>query len=173
MLGEQGNGRKPGVDTLPMNAQTYLDTRVKEQLEYYEGAAGNAKKAHHRAQTTIIVFGVLVPVIVNNPGALLETGQVTLVVTLMTLVIAILTGLSSFRKWGDLWLSFRMTEELLKHEKFVFITGSGDYQDRDTAFPAFVNKIELIVSAEHNKFRTLIEDARRPTKPPAARATSA
>lgn len=165
MLGEQGNGRKPGVDTLPMDAQTYLDTRVKEQLSYYEGAANKAKKAHHRAQTTIIVFGVLVPVIVNIPNTFLSAGLVTLVVTVMTLVIAVLTGLSNFRKWGDLWLSFRMTEELLKREKFAFLTGSGDYQDRETAFPAFANKVELIVSAEHNKFRTLIEDARRPAKP--------
>ncbi len=165
MQGKQGNDRESGADFLPMDVQTYLDVRVADQLKYYEGAANKAKKAHHWTQTTIIVFGVLVPVIVNNPGMLLGAELVTLVVTVMTLVIAILTGLANFRKWGDLWLSFRMTEELLKLEKFMFLTGSDDYQDRGTAFQVFVKKVEYIVSAEHNKFRALIEDARRPTKP--------
>lgn len=164
MQGEQGNDHESGAGFLPMDVQTYLNERMADQLKYYEGAANKAKKAHHRTQTTIIVLGVVVPVIVNLPEKL-GPELVTLSVTLMTLAIAILTGLSNFRKWGDLWLSFRMTEELLKYEKFNFLTGSGDYQDRGTAFNAFVNKVESIISAEHNKFRTLIEDARRPVKP--------
>ncbi len=165
MQGEQGNGRQSDAVPLPMNAETYLNERVKNQLNYYEGAANKAKKTHYWTQTMIIVFAIVVPVIVNIPATLLHPDHVKLAATLMTLVIAVLTGLSNFRKWGDLWLSFRMTEELLKQEKFMFLTGSGDYRDHGTAFHVFVKKVEFIVSAEHNKFRALIEDARRPTKP--------
>jgi len=80
----------------------------------------------------------------------------------MSLSLAGLNGLLNFRKYGDLWLSYRMTEEFLKHEKYLFLTFSGKYSDEKLAFPAFVESIEGIVSTEHSKFRSLIEEARRP-----------
>ena len=56
-----------------------------------------------------------------------------------------------------------MTEELIKHEKYLFQTSSGQYTKSETATQRFVQTIESIVSSEHNKFRALIEDAKRPT----------
>ncbi len=152
--------------TNQMDPASYLKERVEDQLSYYEKAANKAKRAYTRIQITIIVLGLLVPVVVNIPS---EWGNginldipIRIAVTIMSLALAILNGILNFRKYGDLWLSYRMTEELLKHEKFLYLTRAGKYSEAETAYSEFAQSIESILSAEHNKFRSLIEDEKRP-----------
>ena len=151
-----------------MNEETYLKERVDNQLKFYENSATKAKSAYTCMQRNIIVLGVLVPVFINLPYEWIGITDmpVKILVTIMSVTLAILNGLLNFGKHQDLWLSYRLTEELLKQEKFLFLTGAEPYQERDSAFSRFVPKIESILSAEHNKFRSLIEDSKRPTKHP-------
>lgn len=158
---------KSRVDT--MEPDSYLTQRVDDQLSYYEQSANRAKKAHNRTQMAIIVLGLLVPVMVNIPvewgsdGQLLDISvPMQILITVTSLALAVLNGVANFKKFGDLWLSYRMTEELLKHEKFMFQTRSGKYGIPETAFSEFVQSIESLLSVEHNKFRSLIEESRRP-----------
>ncbi len=154
-----------------VDAATYLEERVDDQLEYYRKAANRAKRQHLWIQTTVIVLGLFVPVLVNIPpdaGGFKLAGFIQGAVTVFSLAIAVLTGIANFRKFGDLWLSFRMTEELIKHEKYLFLTSSGKYTDQAKSFGEFVKTVESILSAEHSKFRSVIEDAERPIAPAAA-----
>ena len=80
--------------------------------------------------------------------------------------VAVLSGIAGFRKWGDLWLSFRLTEELLKEERFLYLARAGHYAQAGQRFPDFVMRVESIISSEHQKFRTVIEQARKPQKDP-------
>ncbi len=149
-----------------MDPANYLEERVEDQLRYYEKSANKAKRVYTRIQIAIIVLGLLVPVVVNIPtdwnnGVELDLA-IRIAVTIMSLALAILNGVSNFRKYGDLWLSYRMTEELLKHEKFLFLARAGKYSEAETAYSEFAQTIESILSAEHNKFRSLVEDAKRP-----------
>jgi hypothetical protein len=152
-----------------MDIEQYLADRVEDQLGYYEKAANNAKIKHIWIQTTIIIISLLVPVIANLPspwGILGDIqGNIKATVTILSLSLAVLTGISNFRKYGDLWLTYRMTEELIKHEKFLFLTSSGAYHDSDKAANDFVQTVESIISSEHNKFRSIIEEAKRPVSP--------
>ena len=75
-----------------------------------------------------------------------------------------MTGIANFRKYGDLWLTYRMTEELLKAEKFLFLTGSGKHESAQNQFSLFVRSIEDIISSEHIKFRAIVEESQRPGK---------
>ncbi len=157
------------ASTSQMTEEVYLKDRVDDQLKYYETAANKTKTIFNRMQLLIIVFGLLVPVAINFPVDLFSTelagtlgAGVQLSVTIMSLIVAILTGILNFKKYGDLWLSYRMTEELLKHEKFTYLTRSGKYAS-DDAFGKFVQTIESLISHEHNKFHSLIQDSKRPT----------
>lgn len=151
-----------------MDKEVYLKDRVDGQLCYYRRAADRAKKAHVITQTTIIILGILVPVVVNVPtdwGNGLDVGSYSkILVTILSLTVALLTGIANFRKHGDLWLTYRMTEELLKTEKLLFLTGSGKYEGATNPFSRFVNSVEKIVSSEHIRFRSIIEESSRPSK---------
>jgi hypothetical protein len=149
------------------NPQTYIAERVDEQLDYYEKAANREKRRFTRTQSAIIVIGLLVPVVVNLPDTMGGTDLspwIKPTATLLSLSLAILNGILNFRKFGDLWLTYRMTEELLKQEKYLFLTSAGRYQDKENAYSLFVESVESIISSEHNRFRALIDEARRPSR---------
>jgi hypothetical protein len=148
----------------PTRPDAYLKERVDDQLAYYGEAASRYKKRYMRMQTVIIVLGVLVPVVINLPDTIGGTDlELTfrLTATLMSLTLAIVSGVLNLHKFGDLWLEYRLTEESLKKEKFLYLTGSGKYADPGSAFPRFVENVEGILSAEHTKFRSIVEDASR------------
>jgi hypothetical protein len=148
-----------------LDPQEYIETRVEDQLAYYEKAANRAKAWHVYTQTAIVILGLLVPVVANLQEAyFLSAGQKTLVITVLSLLLAVLTGIVNFRKFGDLWLAYRSTEEMLKRELFLFETGAGRYRDNEEAFSDFVETTESIISVEHERFRALIESAKPPGK---------
>ena len=151
-----------------MDKETYLQKRVADQLDFYEKAANKAKRHHVYVQSTIIILGLLVPVVVNLPTKWGDTFDgsivIRIIVTILSLLLASLTGIANFRKYGELWLSYRMTEELIKNEKYLFLTSSARYVNQETAFSIFVQTVESIISSEHNKFRSIIEEAKRPAK---------
>lgn len=153
----------------PMKPEDYIKSRVEDQLGFYERAANRNKNIHLRMQTTIIVFGLLVPVVANLQMDYPSGADIkTITITVLSLALACLTGLANFRKYGDLWLAFRTTEELLKKELFLFRTQSGPYKDNATAFSRFVQAIEATISVEHERFRSLIESSQRPTTGPSS-----
>ncbi len=152
-----------------IDSSTYLSDRVEDQLKYYQTAANQAKSRFIRMQYAIITISLIVPVVVNLPstmGGFDLSAAIKVTATVLSLSLAILNGWLNFGKFGDLWLSFRMTEEVLKQEKFLFLARSGRYQDEETAFAKFVEAVESIISSEHNKFQSLIDEARRPKKAP-------
>jgi hypothetical protein len=151
-----------------MDEAEYVDQRVDPALSYYEGAANKAKRRHMRIQTSTIVLGVLIPVAVNLPdemrGIEVSAG-LQIGVTLMSLALAILNGLANLRNFGELWLSFRLTEESLKKEKFLYLARSGRYADVENAYGLFVENFESMIYIEHERFHCLHDEARRPTGP--------
>ncbi len=148
----------------PMNPEQYIQERVQDQLTFYRKAANRTKQAHIWVQSCIILLGILVPVLANLDDTLMGgSNSKTVVITVVSLLLAALTGISNFRKYGDLWLAYRTTEELLKNELFLFQTGAGPYTEKDSAFSDFVQNIESTISIEHERFRSLIESSRRPT----------
>ncbi len=160
---------KPRAGLWPMDSDQYLERRVEDQLKYYEGAADREKRRHVLTQSVVITFGAIVPVVVNLPAWSIGWFDLSvfarIIATILSLTVAILTGLANFRKSEDLWLTYRMTQELLKREKYLYLTHSGDYSDPNTAFGLFVDRFERLISVEHNRFQTLVKEARHPTKP--------
>jgi len=145
----------------------YLEKRVDDQLSYYENAANKQKRKYVYTQSAIIILGLLVPVIINLPKEISGVDLsmwIQLTTTILSLSLAVMNGMLNFLKFGDLWLSYRMTEEVLKQEKYLFLASAGKYQDKENAYSQFVETVESIISSEHNKFRNLINEARRPSK---------
>lgn len=147
-----------------MDIETYIKERVDDQLSYYASAASRAKQHHVRTQSVIIFLGVLVPVVVNLPESwfgFVDDTPIQVAVTVLSLTLAILTGIVNFRKYGELWLTYRTTEEMLKHEKYMYLTRSGGYASIEKPERIFVQKIEAIIADEHGHFRNLVEDANK------------
>ena len=155
-----------------MDQAEYLEARVDAEIKYYERAANKMRKTHLRIQTSVIVGALLVPVLVNAPELIPDLSvPIRLSVTIVSLLVAILNGLANLGKPGELWLTYRMTQEHLKHEKFLFLTGSGKYVDADNQFSVFVESsprsaLDRLVRPAGLKYRI----DHRPQGPPPRRA---
>ena len=73
-----------------------------------------------------------------------------------------LVGIANFRKHGEVWITSRTAEELLKNEKYLFLTQSGPYRGNPAAFPDLVEAVEAILTAEHRKFRSVFDQEKSP-----------
>jgi hypothetical protein len=150
-----------------MNQDEYVSGRVDDQIAFYQNAASRAKRWHIFFQVAVILLGLAVPVVVNLPNEVFPGSPraIQIIVTVMSLMLASFTGIANFRKYGELWLTYRATEEQLKHEKFLWLTNSGRYRNGSESFPEFVEQVEAIISSEHTRFRSIIEESKRPTTP--------
>jgi hypothetical protein len=148
-----------GRPVATIDVEGYLSGRLDEQIAFYEGAARRAKQMHLWLQGGIIVLSVMVPVAVNRPQD--GSGWAHYLVLAFALLLPAMTGLVSFRKYGETWMSYRTTAELLKNEKYLFLTGSGHYRDNPHAFQDLVEAVESLLSAEHTKFRAFFTEVRQ------------
>lgn len=65
------------------------------------------------------------------------------------IIIAFTNFLQSINKYHENWIQYRSTAEILKHEKFLYLTNSGGYKDSPTAFNDLVERCESIISSEN------------------------
>ena len=70
-----------------------------------------------------------------------------ILVSVISVSIAIISGLLGLYKSQENWIEYRATAEALKHEKFMLLTRSGPY-NVETALPILVERVEGIIAKE-------------------------
>jgi hypothetical protein len=60
-------------------------------------------------------------------------------------VVAMLTGGSKTFRYDEKWRTYRELAELLKKEKYQFMTGSGTYASVDNPETVFIEAIETLL----------------------------
>ncbi len=83
------------------------------------------------------------------PLGLVEWEYSKLALGLIGVIITLLNFVLSLNKYHENWIQYRMTCELLKHERYLYRTGSGEYAQLDAAFQRLVNRCESIISSEN------------------------
>lgn len=129
-----------------MTPQQYIDERVKQYQNWYNGKAVKAKSMYLNMRTISVIAGAIVPVMVN-----LEIPYKQPITTFLSLIVVILVSLESVRSYRELWHNYRSTEQLLGREMFFYLTKEGLYRDmaEKDAYPLFVERIENAISAEN------------------------
>jgi Protein of unknown function (DUF4231) len=125
----------------------YVEKRYKDQVGYYDKAAGLNQERYKTFQWVLIIFSAATPVL-----AALETTMANLqvpVIIISSLVAILTTGLKTFQ-YQELWITYRATNELLKPELFYYKFNVGPYAeegiDKETLF---VSRVEAILDKEH------------------------
>ncbi|MEN2280602.1 DUF4231 domain-containing protein [Algoriphagus sp. SE2] len=129
-----------------MNEENYIAERVDKQLDWYEEKAALNKKLFIWKEGLVISFAALIPfILVWDP---LESGKILSAALGMS--ITILSGVASTMKLEKKWTEYRTTAETLKHERFLYFTRSGHYQNPKPLFNEFVQRVENIISKENS-----------------------
>jgi hypothetical protein len=76
---------------------------------------------------------------------------------------AVTTGIVSLYQFREHWIEYRTTAESLKHEKYLFQTGTEPYSE-ENAFCLFVDTIEALVSQENRAWQQRLKTQKKEEK---------
>lgn len=145
-----------------MSEINYFQERLEDQLQWYDKKSAVNKKWYHRLQILMIVLAALVTL--SGAIYMYQIPSIELIVSAMGAAIAILSGALSLYKFQEKWIEYRTTSEMLKHEKYAYLTKIAPY-DRDDADTILVERVESLISKENSNWaRYMSEPVKKDNK---------
>jgi len=136
-----------------MKEEEYLKSRVDDQIKWYSDKASANKQLHHSTKGAIIIFSAAIPLIA---GLDFDITSKNITLGLLGTLIAILSGVSGLLKFQEKWSEYRTTSETLKHEKMLFVTKTGPFDNAEEPFKILVTRVENFISKEHSAWSQYI-----------------
>ncbi len=136
-----------------MTQEEFLKERVDDQIKWYSQRATTNKNCHTWSKSLIIGFSAIIPLIA---GIEFNTVAKNFLLGILGTLVAILSGLSGLLKFQEKWTEYRTTSETLKHEKILFQTQTGPYDNESDPFKILVPRIENLISKEHSAWSQYI-----------------
>ena len=128
---------------LDKKIERYLNERVLEQIAWYERKGRLNKRIYLSFKVVELLMALSLPFL---SGFLTGDGRVLqFVVGILGVLIAAASGLAVLLKAQENWINYRNVAETLKYEKFLFLTGSGDFKG-EGGFNHFVDRFENILA---------------------------
>lgn len=145
--------------------EKYLQERYYDQMNYYDKKSGFYQNRYKKFQWILIILSALTPIIAAFQGSkifdmvicshsLHIIGEnLNIIVVIISAIVAILTtGLKSFQ-YQELWVTYRLTQELLKPEIYYYQFNVGPYADASIDKESlFVTRVETILDKEHSSW---------------------
>lgn len=132
----------------------YVAARWLAYVRWWERRALVAKRWYLGLRSVVVVGGALVPALVSlrEVQDLSRFGWAfTAAAILVSLTVAIASGLESLFGWGDIWRQKRIAAERIKSEGFSFLQLCGPYAaygSHKDGFRSFANRTEELIQSE-------------------------
>lgn len=141
----------------------YIAERLDDQIGWYSKKSSSAQKSYKNAQVIEFVLASATPVI-GCAALAFETLDVflTILMGILGAGIAVIESLCKMNKWHENWIQYRYISELLKHEKYLYITKASPYDDDENAFRFLVQRVERTISSENVNWVGLNEEKAKP-----------
>ena len=131
-----------------MTEEEYLAQRLDDQIDWYGAKSKTNQDWHKSLRLVEIVCAAIIPFVA---GFSQFVPYNEIVVGVCGVVIAISVGMSALNKYQENWATYRTTAEMLKHERFLFLTKSAPYGGAD-AFQTLVRRVESLISKENSQW---------------------
>lgn len=129
-----------------MTAEEYLKDRLDEQIEWYNKKSGLHKRGFRWLRVIEIVAAAAIPILSAYSRDWLT---VRVSVAILGGLIAVIAGVMGLYQFQENWTHYRTTAEALKHEKYLYETGTEPY-NVEKPFPLLVQRVESLISKEHS-----------------------
>jgi hypothetical protein len=137
----------------PRTEQDYLDTRVADQISWFDKSSSKNKKWYISLKVTEIILSLFIPFMVGyidtEKDGLID---LTMVIGLLGVMIAVIAGILTLVKFQENWVEYRSVSESLQHEKFTFLGQTGAYRGVANPFGLFVDRFEGVISNSNLKW---------------------
>jgi len=140
-----------------MNSDEYISKRVDDQIEWYSSKSQSNQHWHKRLKILEITCAATIPLLSGYLSP--ETMELRLPIGFLGLLIAVIAGVLSIFKFQENWIEYRTTSEMLKHEKFLFLTRTSPYNISDP-LPLLVSRVESLISKENTNWAQYIKSTK-------------
>lgn len=145
------------TDWLNLSEKDYFEHRLNNQINWYSTKADSNKRYHTWSKVFIIILSTSIPVIA---GIDFNGTCKNILLAVIGGVVSVLSGLSGLMKYQENWTEFRTTSETLKHEKTLYLTKAGHYNNPELSqsehFKELVTRVENLISKEHSAWSQYI-----------------
>jgi len=138
---------------LDMDDKEYISERLDNQQQWYSKKSRSYHAWYKRLQIVQLVAGASIPLLASYISD--ESTWITMLIGVLGVFIAVITGLIALNKYEEKWIKYRTTAESLKHEKYRFLTHSIPY-NVDNPFPVLVERVESLISQENRDWSQYI-----------------
>jgi Protein of unknown function (DUF4231) len=132
-----------------LEADEYLQTRLEEQINWYDTRSSKCKRWHLATKIVEIICAAIIPLLAGYASG--GGKLIAISIGVLGIAVAVCTGISSLHKYQELWIKYRTTAESLKKEKYLFLT-KGEPYDSEDALPILVQRVETLVSQENTNW---------------------
>lgn len=136
-----------------MDINEYMEKRVDDQIEWYDKKSVKCQRWYKLLQALEIIIAASIPVL---SGYTNQCFTIPIIIGGEGAVITIIESLTKLYKHHENWIEYRTTCELLRYQKYLYITKSAPYNDEPESIDnIFVRNIENIISSENNKWKNI------------------
>jgi hypothetical protein len=124
--------------------------RIEDQIAWYDRKSGINMHWFKRLKMTEIVSAALIPFLAASaiPQAKFATG-------ILGVLITVFEGMLQLNRYHENWIDYRSTCESLRHEKYLFLAGAGDYATAEKPRALLAERVESLVSQESAKWASI------------------
>jgi hypothetical protein len=123
----------------------YLQERLDDQISWYDKKSSWNHMWFNRLRAAEILFSVTVPFLISQIEG--DNTLLKLIAGVMGILVALIAGLVTLFRFQENWVEYRATAEILKHEKYLYLTQSAPYNGNN-AFHLLVETVESAISKE-------------------------
>ena len=138
-----------------MTPEEYIDQRLDDQIDWYDGKSGWAQKRFKWMRGIEIAAAAAVPLLAGYEPI---WQHVNYLVAFLGFLVAVVAGLLGLLRYQETWVEYRTVSETLKHEKFLYLTKTAPY-DRGDTFQTLVQRVESTISKENSAWAQQTRDA--------------
>ena len=138
-----------------MNEQDYVQTRIDDQIDWYEKKSAFNKTRYQTLKLIVIVLSVSIPLMTGLISD--DTFWLKVSVGISGVIIAMIEGIQSLYKFHENWLLYRNASEFLNREKLFYTTRSGPYA-AEASLQKLVERVESFTSEENKSWTAITQE---------------
>ncbi len=151
-----------------MSDVEYIAERLDSQMNWYDKKSSENKKKYKRIKRTEAVIAAFIPIVITF-GAFKIVQEnnwdvyIQVTAALAGVALVVMNSLLELDEHHKLWKEYRVTCEMMRHERYMYVTRSEPYDEAD-AFPRLVEKIEAILNSETQRWKQIDKKSDKKSK---------
>jgi hypothetical protein len=134
--------------------------RLEDQIDWYDKKSASNQSWFKRIKIIELIAAALIPLLAGfSTTSTQYTTYYAIVTGGLGALIVLLESVQGLYQFQSNWISYRLSCEGLRHEKYLWLAKAGPYADAKDPGRLLAERVESLISTEHAKWVSAQEKA--------------